>query len=104
MLEREIEQKLRRGCDKLGALCMKWVSPGQVGVPDRIIFLPGGQVLLVEVKTETGKLSPVQVNMHRRLRKMGLRVITVAGSDEVKRLLEELRLEIHTAPVSGIRD
>ena len=40
MLEREIEKKLVDGVRKLGGRAYKFVSPGNDGVPDRIVVFP----------------------------------------------------------------
>lgn len=53
-LEKEIEQKLVNIVKKYGGLCLKWVCPGWAGVPDRIILLPGGKVIFVELKRPKG--------------------------------------------------
>ena len=52
-LERSFCNRLR----KAGCLVYKFVSPGNDGVPDRIVITPGGRVIFVELKTERGKLS-----------------------------------------------
>ena len=71
MLEKEIERHLRDGVRNLGGLCLKFISPGFTGVPDRIILLPGGAMAFAELKrpgqTERQRQSFVQ----HRLRKMG---------------------------------
>lgn len=46
---------------KTGGMCMKFVSPGTAGVPDRIIITATGKILFVELKTETGHLSKIQM-------------------------------------------
>ena len=53
-LERDIERALVGMIKRHGGLCLKWVCPGWSGVPDRIILLPGGRVLFVEVKRPKG--------------------------------------------------
>ena len=55
-LEKVIERKLRDGVKKLGggAQCLKFESPGTSGVPDRMILLPGGHTVFVELK-QVGK-------------------------------------------------
>lgn len=53
-LERDIERALVGLVKRHGGLCLKWVCPGWSGVPDRIILLPGGRVLFVEVKRPKG--------------------------------------------------
>lgn len=42
VLERELEAKLVHAVRSRGGLCLKWISPGASGVPDRIVLLPGG--------------------------------------------------------------
>lgn len=71
-LEKDIEQKLRTMVKRRGGLCWKWVSPGQAGVPDRVVLLPGGRLIFVELKRpKDGKLSRLQVNRKLKLEKMG---------------------------------
>ena len=50
ILEKDIEKRLVREVKKLGGLCLKWVSPGNSGVPDRIVLMPGGKAIFVELK------------------------------------------------------
>mgnify|MGYP002750418290 CR=1 FL=1 len=54
MRENVIERALREDIKKKGGWCLKFVSPGTAGVPDRICLLPGGVIAFVEVKTRTG--------------------------------------------------
>lgn len=53
-LEKEIEKKLTNIVKRHGGLCLKWVCPGWSGVPDRIVLLPGGKVIFVELKRPKG--------------------------------------------------
>ena len=41
MLEKDIENYLRKEVIKAGGTSYKFVSPGVVGVPDRIVLFPG---------------------------------------------------------------
>ncbi|MDN8759846.1 VRR-NUC domain-containing protein, partial [Staphylococcus aureus] len=50
MRESKIESYLVREVKKLNGLCLKWVSPGIRGVPDRIIIMPKGKTYYVEMK------------------------------------------------------
>lgn len=88
--ESDIERKLKKSIENLGGLAWKWVSPGQVGVPDRIIMV-GGQIYLVELKTETGRLSPIQIATHNKIRKAGCNPITLYGMMDVERFVEEIK-------------
>ena len=73
-----------------GGLCYKWVSPGTTGVPDRIVILPDGRTIYVELKTEAGRLSEIQKHIHAELRKRGADVRTLYGLDQVKAFIEEV--------------
>ena len=60
MRESQIEARLSREVKHAGGLCLKWVSPGCTGVMDRIVLLPGGRVIFVELKEPDGRLSERQ--------------------------------------------
>lgn len=87
MREREIEQYLVTRCRHVGVLCYKWVSPGHVGVPDRICFFPGGRVVFVEVKAPGRKPTVRQEREHARLREYGQKVVVVDSIERVEGLL-----------------
>lgn len=53
-LEKEIEAKLVKVVRNRGGLCLKWVCPGWAGVPDRMLLLPGGHIVFVELKRPKG--------------------------------------------------
>ena len=93
MLEKEIEKKLSDGIRKLGGRSYKWVSPGNNGVPDRIIILPGGRILFCELKTTTGSLSKLQKMQTRILKTLGCDVRVLYGPDDVQHLLDQLIAE-----------
>lgn len=82
-LERNVERRLVRGVKALGGIAYKWVCPGTVGVPDRIVVWPGGRVDFIELKTETGVLSPRQKVVLDHLRSLGCNVRVLRGSDAV---------------------
>ena len=90
MKESAIEAWMVRAIRSRGGLCYKWVSPGTTGVPDRIVILPGGRTIYVELKTEGGRLSEIQKHIHAELRKRGADVRTLYGLDQVKEFVEEV--------------
>ena len=91
MRESTIEARLAREVRKLGGLCYKVTSPGAPGVPDRIIILPGGLVVFVELKTEIGRLAKIQKWQIEELRKRGANVRVLKGMDQVLAFLEEVK-------------
>ena len=60
MLEKQIEAYLVKRVKALGGVAYKFTSPAHRGVADRIVCLPGGVVWFIELKTEGGRLSPLQ--------------------------------------------
>lgn len=68
--ESDVETYLVRRVRRIGGECFKIISPGRVGMPDRLVILPGGEVVWVEVKCERGVVSPVQQRMHKRLKEL----------------------------------
>lgn len=76
-----------RECKRRGWLCMKFVSPGRVGVPDRIIMMHG-VVIFVEVKSPTGKLSARQQNELALYDDYGMNTAVVRSYADVKELLD----------------
>ena len=86
MRESTFEAKFGKMVKKLGGLSYKWVSPGNAGVPDRIVFFPPGTwigetlvegIWFVELKSTKGKLTPRQRHQHDRLRQRGAQVLTL---------------------------
>ena len=60
MFEKQIEAHLVKRVKALGGVAYKFTSPAHRGVADRIVCLPGGSTHFVELKTEGGRLSPLQ--------------------------------------------
>ena len=90
MRESSIESKLVRMVRERGGLCFKFVSPGNPGVPDRIVITPTGRTVYVELKTEVGRLATIQKWQHEELRKRGADVRTLKGLEQVKAFVEEV--------------
>nr|DAN07635.1 MAG TPA: Nuclease [Caudoviricetes sp.] len=90
MRESSIESKLVRMVRERGGLCFKFVSPGNPGVPDRIVITPAGRTVYVELKTEVGRLAAIQKWQHEELRKRGADVRTLKGLEQVKAFVEEV--------------
>lgn len=90
MKESTIEARLVREVKKRGGLCYKFTSPGNPGVPDRIVILPGGTTVYVELKTEIGRLAKIQKWQIEELRRRGAVVRVLKGMDQVLAFLEEV--------------
>ena len=90
MLEAQLEGVFRRAVRAAGGLAVKLV-PTVAGLPDRLVIMPGGRLYLVELKTETGRLAPVQVEWHKRIALLGVQVRVLYGADQVRAWVEEQR-------------
>ena len=87
--EKSIEKRLVDGVKALGGRCYKWVSPGNSGVPDRIVLLDG-ETIFVELKRDGGIVSPIQERQIQRIAKTGNRVEVVFGETGVENFLRRL--------------
>lgn len=91
MLEKEIEKMLVAGVRSLGGRAYKFVSPGNDGVPDRIVVLPGRAPIFIELKTETGSLTKLQRVQVQRLVDLGQDVRVLRGTEQVAQFLWEVQ-------------
>lgn len=92
MRERDIENYLRDKAKAAGGTAYKFVSPGNNGVPDRIVILPGNRITFVELKAPGGKPTALQINQHKRFRALGCDVRVIDSKEQVDELLRELTL------------
>lgn len=90
MRENEIEKKLRTEIERLGGRVPKWVSPGNRGVPDRLVILPGGRTIYVETKAPGKPLEPLQEKWAKTLRGMGHRVYKVDSLQDIENFIREV--------------
>lgn len=89
MGEKQIEKWLGDEVKKRGGLYYKFVSPGNAGVPDRIVVL-NGKIYFVELKTTIGRMSARQCQQRRKLKAAGADVRLLFGMYDAERFLEEV--------------
>lgn len=90
MREKDIERKLRLAVASVGGKAPKWVSPGNRGVPDRLIILPGGVTVYVETKAPGKPLEPLQEKWAKTLRQMGHRVYKIDSEADIDNFIREV--------------
>ena len=95
--EAQLERRLVRGVKAIGGVAYKFISPGNAGLPDRLVLLPGGHVLFAELKTDTGKLTPLQKLRIVEIQRQGLEVHLVRGVPGVAAFLNLCREKIQPA-------
>ena len=86
--EKSIEIYLRDRIKKIGGVAFKFISPGNDGVPDRLICLPTGQVIFVELKAPGKTTRPLQDLQISRLRNLNFKVFIIDSKEKVDELLE----------------
>ena len=92
--EQVIERYLVEQVKRLGGRAYKFVSPGNAGVPDRLVCLGGGAVIFVEVKSEGRKTGPLQVIQIGRLSRLGFDVRVIDGKEQVDKIINEYKASV----------
>ena len=90
MRERDVERYLREQIERIDGQCLKFVSPGRNGVPDRLVLLDGGIHFFVEVKRPNERPTRMQMKCHRQLQAIGHDVYVVANKEEVDALIRQI--------------
>ena len=86
--EKSIEIYLRDMIKKVGRIAFKFISPGNDGVPDRLICLPSGKAIFVELKAPGKTTRPLQDLQISRLRNLNFKVFIIDSKEKVDELLE----------------
>lgn len=90
MRETVVERRLKSRVEKIGGMCVKLPPVSHSGLPDRIVFLPDGRTLLVELKAPGGSVRPVQRAMFDRLSLINHPVVVLSSLDEVDDWIDTL--------------
>jgi Holliday junction resolvase len=90
--EMEIQEEIEKYLRSQGWLIMRLVLNSQKGWPD-VTAIKDGHILLVEVKTETGVVSPHQKKWITKLEKFGCRVVIATGVKHVESAVAQISKE-----------
>lgn len=92
MLEKTVEKELCcRVKNDLGGLALKFVSPGQNGVPDRIVLLPRGRICFVETKAPGKKLRKLQEYVCGLIKQLGFEVLRIDTIEKVDAFVRKVK-------------
>lgn len=83
MLESVIEKALVARVKALGGMAEKFTSPAKRSVPDRLVTLPGGRIIFVELKAPGKKPTPKQTKDHATRRALGCDVRVIDSLEAV---------------------
>lgn len=83
-IENDVEKYLNQQAKKNGWLSLKFVSPGNKGVPDRILIAPWGDLFFIELKRDD-KTEPRALQNHwlQKLENYQQRVRVIHSKSEV---------------------
>lgn len=90
MTEAQIEKKLGEMVKERGGLYYKFTSPGNPGVPDRIVITPDGKTIYIELKTTVGSLQRIQRWQIAEMKKRNADVRVIKGLDAAKEFIGEV--------------
>lgn len=87
--ESNLEKRFVKKVQELGGWAIKMNPVGLRGIPDRLVLLPEGVLVWVELKTDTGRPSKIQLAVHRKLERLGQTVDIVQGRRGVDEWVEK---------------
>lgn len=90
-LEKKIEAKFRDKIKSLGGRALKFISPGNAGVPDRLVILPGNRIGFAELKRPGGKTTKLQDRQIAFIKKLGCFVMVVDSEEKIDKFIERLQ-------------
>ncbi len=91
MREKDIEQYLRNQVKAQGGIAYKFTSPGNAGVPDRLVLLPGARAVFVELKAFGRKSTDLQKVQQQRIAALGFWVMVIDSKQGVDSLIAEVK-------------
>lgn len=92
--EKEIECYFCTQIKKLKGLPFKFISPGNAGVPDRLVVLPKGLVVFVELKAPGKKTRASQDRQIARLEGLGHWVEILDSFEAVDNFIDRVKEEM----------
>lgn len=94
MLEKVIERKFISLLKEIDCLCLKFESPGNTGVPDRVVVGHYGNIYFVEFKrSKNSKVSNKQKYWKEELTKRNLHSYIICSQEEMLVLFNQIQNE-----------
>ncbi|MCR4442162.1 MAG: VRR-NUC domain-containing protein [Peptococcaceae bacterium] len=89
MSEKQIEQYLREQVKAMGGKAYKFISPGNAGVPDRLVLFPGGRAVFVELKASGKKPTMLQQAQAQKIWALGFPVLVIDSKQGVDEFIRQ---------------
>ena len=92
ILENKIEKYFRDEIEKINGKALKFYSPGNNGVPDRIVLL-NGKCYFVELKKPGAKPRKLQKAVMKTFNKLGFKVYVIDSIEKVDLFIRQIWIE-----------
>lgn len=92
--EKAIERYLAQEVRRLGGICLKYSNANMVGYPDRVVCLPHGKTVWVELKSKGKKPTKMQTIRQAELACLGHEVYCIDNKKTIDELIKIWRNEI----------
>ncbi|MDF2902385.1 MAG: hypothetical protein K0S25_23 [Bacillus sp. (in: firmicutes)] len=92
MKEGPLERRLKKEVERLGGKALKFTSPGLSGVPDRLVLIPCGRLVFVEMKAPGEPLRPLQEKRKRELEALGFKVYKIDSLATIEEFIREVSI------------
>lgn len=87
--ENQVETRLRKKVEEIGGRAFKFSSPGNNGVPDRVVLYKG-QSYFVELKRPGEELRPLQRVVSKKFKRLGFKVYVIDSYEAVDSFIKEV--------------
>ena len=87
--EAELEDMLVDKITNLGGIAWKFVSPGTVGVPDRIVMI-NGKLVFVEMKRPSKQMTEIQKWRRQQIEREGFDVMCLNSEEQVAEFVDRI--------------
>lgn len=89
--EKLIEKQLVKEIKAMSGMCIKLLTNFLVGLPDRLILLPGARIYFVETKSQGDKPRLIQVKIHKDIAKLGFDVRVIDSKEKLNDFIKEIK-------------
>jgi hypothetical protein len=89
--EKALDLFLKKEVAKLGGLCIKLETKHHKGLPDRMVLLPLGKIMYIELKSKGCLPTGLQKFTMSQISDLGFRVYVLTGGEPVNRVSEILK-------------
>lgn len=102
--EKTLEARLVREIEARGGMALKYTSQFHRGIPDRIILLPGGVTIFVELKSTGQKPTKLQEHAIKQLHGLGFITDVIDTTEKLERLLQFIDYLIRAVDIADQAD